>query len=218
LPTLQPNTTYYWQVRAWNNTSGPTYADGASTAFWAFVTKPIPPNPLQNGGFELGDVSWAEYSLLGYDLILNAAEGLTVPAHNGLWAAWLGGDDDEISSISQTVTIPSGRSILHYWFASGSQDYCQFDDYFRVYVGSTQVYIQKLCDENSTGGWIPRTLDLTAYAGTTQTIKFQVNTDWVLNSNVFLDDISFETSTSLSSIFVKFPSDQPFTTRKSLGE
>ncbi len=38
LPTLQSSTTYYWQVRSWNGTYGPAYANGSSTAFWSFRT------------------------------------------------------------------------------------------------------------------------------------------------------------------------------------
>jgi hypothetical protein len=38
LPTLQSSTTYYWQVRSWNGTYGPAYANGSSTSFWSFRT------------------------------------------------------------------------------------------------------------------------------------------------------------------------------------
>jgi hypothetical protein len=36
---LNPGTTYYWQVRAKNN-SGTTYANGSETAYWTFTTAP----------------------------------------------------------------------------------------------------------------------------------------------------------------------------------
>jgi len=38
LPTLQSSTTYYWQVRSWNGTYGPAYANGSGTSFWSFRT------------------------------------------------------------------------------------------------------------------------------------------------------------------------------------
>ena len=38
LPTLQSSTTYYWQVRSWNGSYGPAYANGSSTSFWSFRT------------------------------------------------------------------------------------------------------------------------------------------------------------------------------------
>lgn len=51
LPTLSPNTTYFWQVRAWNDIGGPTYANGSATAFWSFTTMP-PWNQLFYENFE----------------------------------------------------------------------------------------------------------------------------------------------------------------------
>lgn len=45
LSGLQRNTIYYWQVRSWNGTAGPTYANGSNANYWSFLT--IPPE----GGF-----------------------------------------------------------------------------------------------------------------------------------------------------------------------
>ncbi|MGQ9502365.1 MAG: hypothetical protein ACUVSF_04160 [Anaerolineae bacterium] len=36
---------------------------------------------------------------------------LTVPPHNGNWAAWLGGDDDEVAYIQQEMTRTSRPSL-----------------------------------------------------------------------------------------------------------
>ncbi|MHB8193321.1 MAG: S8 family serine peptidase [Bellilinea sp.] len=160
----------------------------------------VPPDPIQNGGFEAGQISWNEYSENGWVLILDTSVDLPLSPHNGAWLTWLGGDDEEISFISQTVTIPAGRSILHYWFASGSQESDCGSDVFRIYAGSTILFSEGQCDLNETNAWIHRTLDLTAYTGTTQTIKFYISTDSLFNSNVFVDDISLEASTTLSGI------------------
>ena len=166
----------------------------------------VPPNPVQNGGFESGDVVWVEASTNNFDLIMNTSQSLPVSPHNGSWVVWLGGDYGETSSISQSVAIPVGRSVLHYWFYSESDDICTFD-YFKVFVGGAVELSETLCYSNATNGWIHRPVDLSAYAGTTQTIRFMVSTDATNNSNVFLDDISFETSTALSSSAVNGSSD-----------
>ena len=166
----------------------------------------VPPNPVQNGGFESGQVAWDEVYTGNIGLILNTSFDLPLPPHGGSWLTWLGGVYDEVSSISQNVTVPVGRSILHYWFASGSEDVCGYDE-FSISAGGTQLVSEWICSTNETNNWIHRTLDLTAYAGTTQTIRFMVSTDGSLNSNVFLDDISFETSTALSGSAVNGSSD-----------
>jgi hypothetical protein len=35
---LEPATTYYWQVRSWNGSYGPTYANGSADAYWSLTT------------------------------------------------------------------------------------------------------------------------------------------------------------------------------------
>ncbi len=205
-PTPTPTFTYTPPSTTPTPISTPTLTSTPTLSPTTTLTSTIPLNPVQNGGFESGDVTWLEYSLLGYDLILNASEGLPVTPHTGSWAAWLGGDNDEFASISQSVTIPVGRSILHYWFASGSTDICDYD-YFKIFVGGTLRFSETLCDTTETNAWVHRTLDLTAYAGTAQTIEFYIETDYLDFSNVFLDDISFETSTALSGSAVNGSSD-----------
>jgi len=50
LSMLSNSTTYYWHVRAWNGSAGPTYSNGSDKAFWNFRTVPAgftkicPPN------------------------------------------------------------------------------------------------------------------------------------------------------------------------------
>ena len=198
LPTLSLNTTYYWQVRAWNGTVGPVYADGALIEFWSFTTAPVypPPDTILNGGFELGDRDWTQFSSHGYDLIMDTLP-LPYPPHSGTWLAWLGGVTDEISSVSQTVVIPVGRSILHYWYASGSTYGCN-KDYFKVYAGSDVLFTQTICEDTMTGTWVHKVLDLTPYAGSIKTLKFELSTSNSTYSNLVLDDISLEATTALS--------------------
>lgn len=72
-------------------------------------------------------------------------------------------------------------------------------DVFGVFVGDTIVYATEVCYENATNGWVHKTIDLSEYAGTTQTIEFLTGVDYFLSSYVFLDDISLETSLSITS-------------------
>ncbi len=194
-PQLAPNTTYYWQVRAWNGAYGPTYASGSPNAFWRFTTI-TNQDPIQNGGFELGDVVWLEISTEGFDLIVNTSQDLPISPHNGSWLAWLGGYPYENSQISQFVTIPAGRSVLHFWLYTASADYCGYD-VFGVALNDNIVYGQWVCDENDTYGWVQIAVDLAAYAGQTVELKFLAGVDESLNSNIWVDDISLEATFSL---------------------
>ncbi|MFU8827778.1 MAG: hypothetical protein ACNA70_09870, partial [Brevefilum sp.] len=72
-----------------------------------------PSGGIVNGGFEQGSVGWTQYSSNGWELITYYGAGFP---HSGSWAAWLGGDDDETSRISQTVNIPVSQPYLHFWY------------------------------------------------------------------------------------------------------
>jgi hypothetical protein len=45
LSGLSYDMTYYWHVRAWNGSAGPTYSNGSDTASWSFTTQVPPPEP-----------------------------------------------------------------------------------------------------------------------------------------------------------------------------
>ncbi|MCJ7694307.1 MAG: hypothetical protein MUO40_02675, partial [Anaerolineaceae bacterium] len=214
LSGLSAETTYYWHVRA-TNSGGTTYSNGSNTAFWSFTTAGlplsyfnylpmvindtnivVPPDPILNGDFESGPVNWVEYSEIGYWLVTNSPPD-TVTPHSGSWLAWLGGEDNETAWISQSITVPVGRSVLHYWYWIGSIDYCGYD-FFKIYVNGTPQLQWDLCESLNTYGWEEGTLDLTAWAGTGVTLKFEVTTDFVYSSAILLDDISLEATTRTS--------------------
>jgi hypothetical protein len=104
--------------------------------------------------------------------------------------AWLGGSYNEISYIRQNVTIPAGAPILSYWAWIASADACGYD-FGGVMVNSTVVNQFNLCTSTSTGGWVRRTVNLGAYVGQTVALQLRVETDSSLNSNLFIDDVSF---------------------------
>jgi C1A family cysteine protease len=149
---------------------------------------------IVNGGFEQGSVGWTQYSYQGWDLILN--EGFTpVSAHGGDWLAWLGGDINETSRVSQSVPISASKPYLIFWYWIGSEDACGYD-YARVRINGTTVKTFNLCSSNNTGGWTKSVVSLSAYTGSTVTLMFEVTTDSSFNSNFFLDDISLSSSSS----------------------
>ena len=147
---------------------------------------------IANGYFESGqDGSWQEYSNYGWDIIRHEVS-LPLSPHRGSWAAWLGGDFDHISFISQEVTIPGGVSTLSYCNWIASEDSGGYD-IGSVLINDTIVQVIELCEANNTGLWVKRNVDLSAYVGQKVTIQIRVETDGSLNSNFFVDDMTLDT-------------------------
>ena len=161
-------------------------------------SNPPPTNdPLDNPGFEAGPAVWTEFSSNGYDLILNGGFPPGVNPRTGNWAVWLGGLPDEISFIQQSVTIPNDKPYLHYWHWIASGDICGYD-FGGVLINNVVVNVYDLCSDTSTGGWQKHIINLNAYKGQTVTLQIRAETDGSLNSNLFVDDLSFSASASLA--------------------
>jgi hypothetical protein len=147
-------------------------------------------NPIVNGNFEQGHVAWTEYSTHGWELIVQSFPGAVTP-HDGTWAAWLGGEFDDISYIQQQVLVPADQPYLSYWQWIASEDACGYD-IGGVYVNGTVIEEYELCSDNNTGGWVQRVINLSAYVGNSVTIQIKVETDGSLNSNLFIDQVAFQ--------------------------
>ncbi len=177
----------------WTVSDLPVYGTQYRTFLPAIMLgdEPVVPtdDPIENGDFEDGDVAWVEYSSHGWDLIMNEGE-MEEPfsAHSGDWFAWLGGDNNETSIISQSITIPEGLSQLRFYALTESEDSCGYD-FFRVKLGTFYTKKWEICSNSD--GWLETNLDFSAYAGISTTLIFELTTDSALISSVFLDDITF---------------------------
>jgi hypothetical protein len=163
---------------------------------------------LVNGNFESGPTGWTEFSSNGFPLIL-APPDLIVPAHSGSWAAWLGGFDDEISIIEQQVTVPGSAPYLAYYHWIGSNDACGFDFGGVIINGSIVVDVYNLCTSTNTGGWVKHVVNLGAYAGQSVSLEIRAETDISLISNLFVDDVVFQ-STPTKDLETAKPGDAAF--------
>ncbi len=154
------------------------------------VRKDNPPPPRDaviNGGFEQGaGTGWRSSSTTGQTIIRQ----FTAPAaHGGSWAAALGGVDNETAVISQTVTVPAGSPSLSFWHWIVSDDDCGID-FGSVQINGTDVDTIDLCTTANTNSWVRRTVGLSAYAGQTVVLRFQVTTDPNNISRMYVDDVS----------------------------
>jgi hypothetical protein len=160
------------------------------------VDAPPPASSLVNGNFESGSgVGWTESSTHGWPIVLNTGFPGSVTPRGGSWAAWLGGGVNEVSHVQQPVTIPAGAPYLAYYHWIASEDSCSFD-FVRVLVNGAEEDSYDLCITANTGGWVRHTVNLSAYAGQTVTLQIRAETDGSLNSNLFVDDVSFAATAS----------------------
>ena len=170
----------------------------------AMVIPYVPPAlPLLNGNFEAGPANWTQSSSHNWPMIVNSDQVEGLPTHSGIWIAWLGGDDDETSTIEQTVTVPPDRPFLTYYHGIASEDACGYD-FGRVLVDGAVVEQYTLCRNNNTPDWAYRVVDLSAYAGRTVALQFRATTDGSLNSNLLIDDVAFNSATTVRAAPVPF--------------
>ncbi|MGD9404299.1 MAG: S8 family serine peptidase [Anaerolineae bacterium] len=153
------------------------------------------PDPIVNGDFEDGPwQGWIEYSKYPDIPIVVDSTYSIVPPHSGSWLAWLGGLEDEHAYIEQPVTVPSGRSYLHFWqWRLASTLDCNADQAILL-VNGLPLMTRELCLQSNTGGWVETAVDLSAYVGQTVPIQFLVETSPGTASSWFIDDISFQIS------------------------
>jgi hypothetical protein len=165
-------------------------------AFTITITQVVA-NPIINGDFEQGPgVGWTEFTTDGIERIRQTFPG-TVTPHGGTWATWLGGNYNVTTYIQQQVTVPAGQHFLSYWHWIASLDSCGYD-VGGVLVNGTAVDAYWLCSDNDTNGWVQRVIDLSVYAGTSVTLQIKAVNDVSLNSNLFIDDVTFQASSKAS--------------------
>lgn len=162
-------------------------------------------DPIKNGTFESGQTGWTEYSTHGWDVVIIESDW-DVDAYAGSWLAWLGGDFNDTSYISQSVKVPSTLKYLHYRYdLAGTETTCG-NDVLRIKFDTTTVLTKNLCTSTYTGGWVGGVVNMGAYSGQTKALKFEVVTNGTLNSNAFMDNIAF-TSVATASPEVELSSD-----------
>jgi serine protease len=152
--------------------------------------------PIQNGNFEAGwggaGAGWLVYSAKGFPVIVNRANlpGDLWP-YSGEFAAWLGGVNDEVNSISQSITLPAGAvSVLVFrWKVQSAETACNHD-WATVRVNASSVAQFGLCNALHTNDWPERRIDLSAFAGQTVVLQFRAQNNGSLSSNWFVDDVA----------------------------
>lgn len=182
-PTIAPSHT---PTRT--NTTQPT-----TTPSQTLTPTDIPPVqfPLINGGFEEGETGWVFVGAFVTDI---------VGAHSGARYALLGGDQARSETIAQRVTVPPHAPFLTFWHRNSSDWYsCSWDGAY-VWVDPNpddSVFSRKIVKgffdfcQSEAHGYEQVRIDLSAYAGQTIELEFEMETTGGLYSFWSLDDIAF---------------------------
>lgn len=150
---------------------------------------------IRNGYFEQGNSSWNEYSSNDFALIYHESDSFITP-HSGSWMAWLGGENDETSELSQSISLPNGfdahQPSLHLWYQVKSDEQCGSQyDVAQILINGERKSNLDLCVNTETPGWQkwPESIDLDY---TASEIMFRVTTDYSNLSSLFLDEVTIE--------------------------
>jgi hypothetical protein len=154
-------------------------------------------NAVTNGNFEAGRSGWTEYedsAFFNFPLIVEAADlPSPIVPYEGSWVAWLGGESEFLSYIEQEVRIPAVNPQLVYWRWIDSRWPCG-GSYGRVLINGSIVDSFLLCTGTATGAWAERTIDLSAYAGLTVTLRMLSQTRVDDYGSLYLDAVSIHSS------------------------
>ncbi|MEV6508959.1 putative Ig domain-containing protein [Streptomyces sp. NPDC051642] len=144
---------------------------------------------LGNAGFESGNTTWTASS----GVITNDSGE---SAHAGSYYAWLDGyGSTHTDTLSQSVTVPSsctGTTFTFYLHVDTAETSTSTAyDKLTVTAGSTTLATYS--NLNAATGYVAKSFSLSAFAGTTVTLKFSGVEDSSLQTSFVLDDTAVTT-------------------------
>ncbi|MEU3248070.1 hydrolase [Streptomyces sp. NPDC006875] len=150
---------------------------------------------LANPGFESGSSSWTASS----GVITNSSGEA---ARTGSYKAWMDGyGSAHTDTLAQTVTVPSGcAATLNFYLHVDTAETTTSTAYdtlkAQVLNGSGTVLstLATYSNLNAASGYTLRSLNLSAYAGQTVTVKFTGTEGSTLQTSFVLDDMALDVS------------------------
>ncbi len=91
------------------------------------------------------------------------------------------------------MTVPADKPYLTFYYVIISDDACG-NDKGGVLIDNVTRDVIDLCRATTSQAWQRRVIDLSAYAGRVVTLQLRARTNGSLNSNLFIDDVSFSAS------------------------
>lgn len=166
-----------------------TGATGSTSFTWTISGGGTPSgNLLKNPGFESGFVDWTGTS---GPITNNTGR----PARTGTWKMWLGGNGStSTENENQSVSIPATATTatLTFWVRIDTAETTASTAYdtakVQIVNGTTTSTLATYSNLNKSTGYVQKTFDLSAYKGTTITLKFLMNEDSSLQTSFVIDD------------------------------
>ncbi|MBO0847785.1 MAG: putative Ig domain-containing protein, partial [Nocardioides sp.] len=171
-----------------------TNASGSASFTW--TVNPVgggcssPGNKVVNGGFESGTAPWTTTTGV------RQANGSGESAHTGSYFAWLDGyGTTHTDTATQSVTIPSGCSAsLTFWLHIDTAESTTGSAYDKLTVKLGSTTLATYSNLNAASGYVPKTFDVSSFAGQTVTLSFSGTEDSTLYTSFVLDDIAINAS------------------------
>ncbi|EWS99719.1 peptidase [Intrasporangium oryzae NRRL B-24470] len=150
-------------------------------------TTPPPGSGVVNGGFESGQTGWTGTS---GPITNNTGR----PAHSGSWKLWLGGNGTTASEYEQqTITVPSTATspTLTYWLRLDTSETTTTTAYDKATVSLNGTTVKSYSNLSTPkASYFQVSVDLTAYKGTSVTVKFAATEDSSLQTSFVFDDVA----------------------------
>ena len=143
-------------------------------------------NAVTNGDFEAGQTGWT-----GTDgpITNNAGEA----AHGGSWKMWLGGNGSTSTEYEQqSVKVPASGKLTYYVHVDTAETTrsTKYDTAkVQVINGTTTSTVSTFSNLDAASGYVAKTVDLSAFAGKTVTLKFTASEDSVSQTSFVFDDV-----------------------------
>ncbi|MGA8247155.1 MAG: hypothetical protein WB797_09635 [Nocardioides sp.] len=141
-----------------------------------------PSERVTNGGFESGNSFWS----LG-----SGASVVTTRAYAGTHSLLVGGTTSSTQSATQQVTVPTGatsQTLTLRTYISTAESGSAAYDFLNIQADGTTL--KSYSNASPKGSWLATSVDLSAYAGQTITLKFQAVNDYTLPTSFYVDVVS----------------------------
>jgi hypothetical protein len=141
-----------------------------------------PSERVSNGSFESGNSYWS----LG-----SGAAVVTTRAYSGTHSLLAGGTVSSTQSATQQVTVPTGatsQTLSFRTYVTTSES--GTTAYDRLNIQANGTTLKTFSNASTKGSWFTTSVDLSAYAGQTITLKFQAVNDSTLPTSFYVDVVS----------------------------